>query len=272
MHKWRRVSIYHGVQIAGATSMPCIEGSFLERSIPTVAIMVDFPCETVDIDATNLQGGSSRDASPLNYRDEEDPFIRYAAMDGQLMTNEQSQLADTQRGSIVAAWVIAPFLVLYSLALCWIASAVWLTQDLPSFLSAIMLNSTSVTATLRPTTFPMMQQVVVSTCCAGLGGTVFMIRDFYINFAYGYRFKDDPPTYLRAVEIPRYLLLPFSAAFLGPVSLALLYAGAIVVFGGAGEAIPLYSVVIASFLFGFSYHDTLRALRRKSRQMFAANE
>ena len=214
-----------------------------------------------------------RDALPPMYRDEEDPFIRYAAMDGQCYDNEQSQLADTQRrGSIVAAWVIAPFLVLYSLALCWIASAVWLTQDLPSFLSAIMLYSTSVTATLRPTAFPMMQQVVVSACCAGLGGTVFMIRDFYIGFAYGHRDKDGPRTYLRAVEIPRYLLLPFSAAFLGPVSLALLYAGAIVVFGGSGEAIPLYSVVIASFLCGFAYHDTLAALRRKSRQLFAANE
>lgn len=53
-----------------------------------------------------------------------------------------------------------------------------------------------------------------------------MIREFYINFA---------NASLRNREIPRYILLPFSSIILGPISIFLLQAGAIVFAGFSAE-------------------------------------
>ena len=56
---------------------------------------------------------------------------------------------------------------------------------------------------------------------------------------------------------------------LGPIGLALLKAGLLVVGGvEAGKEIPHYSAVITGFLLGFTYHDTLATFSRLSRRLF----
>ncbi|MBI4246127.1 MAG: hypothetical protein HY614_02965 [Candidatus Rokubacteria bacterium] len=176
------------------------------------------------------------------------------------------------RGSLTAALVIGPFLVLYTLLLGYMALIVWLSEDWASFLAFLGFRDQALTPafSLPPAKFTTFQTIVVAACSSGLGGIVFMIREFYINFAYGRENKEKNTwEFLRSSEIPRYVLLPFSSVVLGPVGLALLHAGAVIFVGVSRETdLPLYSVVGVSFLLGFGYHDTLGALRRLSRKLF----
>jgi len=98
-----------------------------------------------------------------------------------------------------------------------------------------------------------------------------MIREFYINFAYGSAPPGQPPSFLKAAEIPRYVLLPLSSFVLGPVGLALLQTGAIIFSGfSAGHDVPFFTIVAVCFLLGFSYHDTLKALKDLSGRLFTS--
>jgi len=183
-------------------------------------------------------------------------------------------------GSIIAASVIGPFLVIYAIVLSCLALVVWLAEGWAPVLSFLGMKDLALTQVpaLSQTKFGTFQQIVLAACSAGLGGIVFMIREFYLNFAYDTRPESkrkptDRPPFLQAYEIPRYVLLPFSSVVLGPVGLALLQAGAVAFVGFSREVpVPLYSIIAVSFLLGFGYHDTLGALRRLSRKLFKAGE
>lgn len=172
----------------------------------------------------------------------------------------------------VAAWVIGPYLVIHIILLAYVGFWVWLSADWKQFLGLPYnpLSTDSFIGILSPQKFALFRQIAIAACSAGIGGAVFMIREFYINYAYGTEDNKGRLRYLKNREIPRYVLLPFSSIVLGPISIFLLQAGAIVFAGFSSQKnIPDYTIVTVSFLFGFAYHDSLRALRKLSRRMFS---
>jgi hypothetical protein len=87
------------------------------------------------------------------------------------------------------------------------------SEDWSSFLSALGMKTYALARglALPQTKFSTFQKIILAACSAGVGGIVFMIREFYLNFAYDTRpvskYKlTDPPPFLRAYEIPRYVL------------------------------------------------------------------
>lgn len=179
------------------------------------------------------------------------------------------------RGSLLAAWVIGPYLAIQTVTLALVAVLTWLSSDWESLLTWLPLpaaTSGSFLSGLPGTKFLRFQREVLAACSAGLGGAVFMIREFYVSFAYGNK-KDRLIEFLETDEIPRYLLLPLSSFILGPVGLALLQAGAIVFSGfSARHDVPLFTIIAVGFLLGFGYHDTLIALRNMSRKLLSSEE
>lgn len=182
--------------------------------------------------------------------------------------------AEETPANLTAAWVIGVYLVLevgilgYVGVIFWLASEVNQVLFLPLRPSFFELFWPAVT----PDKFAHLRQLVLAGCLAGTGGSVFMIRQFYIRFAYGERYEG-VKTYLKNREIPRFVLLPFSATILGPISIFLLQAGAIVFAGfSPDKTIPDYTVVTVSFLFGFSYHDSLDKLSELSRKMLGGKK
>lgn len=181
------------------------------------------------------------------------------------MTTDSSSRSET-----FSALVIGPYLVAHTLILSVVALLTWLAADWPQWFQ-LMPWLSAPSPTLLPEKFRAFQSVIVSACAAGLGGAVFMIREFYIKYAYGRDKKDGTKEFLQATEIPRFVLLPFSSVILGPVSYALAKTGAIA-FAGisvAGE-VPVFTAAALGFILGFAYHDTLGALRELSRRIFAA--
>jgi hypothetical protein len=165
----------------------------------------------------------------------------------------------------IAAWVIGPYLAVHVLFFLYIWILFWL-QAGPK--QPVLLSVGLSTIELSPESFATFRQLILAASSAGIGGAVFMIREFYISYAYG---KNQE--YLKSREIPRYVLLPLSSVILGPIAIFLLQAGAIVFVGTVGDGkIPDYTIVAVSFLFGFSYHDSLRALRKLSQRMFQEPE
>jgi len=171
---------------------------------------------------------------------------------------------------LIAAWVIGIYLVLEVLLLGYVAAMFWLSSDINQLLNFSLHSSgfDLLRSVVTPDKFASLRQLALAACSAGTGGSAFMIREFYINFAYGSQNSNGHLTYLRNREIPRYILLPFSSIVLGPISIFLLQAGAIVFAGfSVDKAIPDYTIITVSFLFGFSYHDSLKALRNLSLKM-----
>jgi hypothetical protein len=172
----------------------------------------------------------------------------------------------------LAGWVIGPYLVVHIVLLSILALLTWIAPDWANFVRMIPLLPSgleSIGQYIQDDKFHIFQNVVLAACAAGLGGAVFMVREFYLNFAYGRTSARQPVSYLKNKEIPRYILLPFSSVVLGPIALSLLLAGSIVFVGfSAGEEVPHFSAVAVSFLLGFTYHDTLKALRKLSRRLF----
>jgi hypothetical protein len=173
-------------------------------------------------------------------------------------------------GSILAALIIGSYLVVHTLLLSLGAALAWLAPGGAELVDVLRLNdhaSAWAVSWLPPAKFAVFQRVTISACSAGLGGAVFMIREFYLKFAYGSQYKDEPRRFLESREIPRYLLLPFSSVVLGPIGLCLLQGGSLVFTGfKQGADVPIFSCVALSFLLGFTYHDTLAALRNLSRR------
>jgi hypothetical protein len=175
-------------------------------------------------------------------------------------------------GSLLAAWVIGPYLVVQTLALAYFATLTAFASDgqsLAKWLVFLPEPLSVFVAELTEDNFRSFQRNAIATCSAGLGGAVFMLREFYLNFAYGKKRLGQKRLFLRAREIPRYVLLPFSSCILGPIGLALLQAGAIVFAGfSAGKDIPQFTTIAVCFLLGFSYHDTLGGLRDLSKKFW----
>jgi hypothetical protein len=171
----------------------------------------------------------------------------------------------TNTSDRVAAWIIGPYLVVHTLLLIGVSLLAWLPGDWRQFFDlAPLLNPP--TCPLPIEKFRLFQQLVLSACAAGLGGGVFMIREFYIKFAYGRENE-----FLQRVEIPRYLLLPFSSVVLGPISVALAKAGAITFSGvSSTTGVPTFTIVALGFILGFTYHDTLKGLAKLSESIFAS--
>lgn len=106
-------------------------------------------------------------------------------------------------------------------------------------------------------------------CAAGIGGAVFMLRSFYLSYANRRENSKQNVNYLQSNEIPRYILLSISSTILGLVALSLLLTGSIIFSGFSIEKeIPHFSAVTISFILGFTYSDTLKLLRKLSRQIF----
>jgi len=172
---------------------------------------------------------------------------------------------------IAAAWIIGIYLVLEVVVLGYIGVIFWLASDINQLLTFSLYppGSESLLLTVPTDKFLPFRQLALAACSAGAGGSVFMIREFYINFAYGSVNDKGQLRYLKNREIPRYILLPLSSTVLGPISIFLLQAGAIIFAGfSADKTIPDYTIMAVSFLFGFSYHDSLKALQKLSRKMF----
>lgn len=178
---------------------------------------------------------------------------------------------EVRHGSLWAAGVIGPYLIVQTFALALVAALTWLSLDWASFVSWLPLPSTTVAGVLsgQPAVrFPVFQQYMIAACAAGMGGAVFMIREFYLSFCYG---SGRPLRFLAVTEIPRYIMLPLSAFVLGPIGLVLLRTGAFVFSSVATrEEIPLGTIGAFCFLVGFGYHDTLKALRELSGRLLAS--
>ncbi len=171
----------------------------------------------------------------------------------------------TASGSLLAAWVIGPYLVIQMLALAYLSTLTAFAPDGSSLGRWMPLLPDSISAFLAEMTqenFKSFQRNMIAACSAGLGGAVFMVREFYLSFSYGREKKGQLRIFLRAREIPRYLLLPVSSCVLGPIGIALLQAGAIV-FSGYSENrdIPFFTTIAVCFCLGFCYHDTLGGLQ-----------
>jgi hypothetical protein len=172
---------------------------------------------------------------------------------------------------LLPALVIFPCLLALLIILSYVALLTWLAADWPQWFHLVLPCKSSV-PTLLPHKFIVFQSLIVSACTAGLGGTVFMIREFYIRFAYGQKKGDEPEEYLQTREISRFLLLPFSSIVLGPVSYALVKTGAVTLAGSsAAREISVLSSAALSFILGFTYHDTLNALSHLSKRIFTVN-
>lgn len=183
------------------------------------------------------------------------------------------QLLHSGRGSVFAAWTIGPYLVLQMLVLAWLATLVAYAPDgaaLARWLSFMPDPLPEVLVQMSDEDFGAFRRNAIAAASAGLGGAVFMVREFYLAFAYGEPAKAGVPRFLHSREIPRYVLLPLSATLLGPVGLALLQVGAIAFTGMAGERqIPIFTTVAVCFGLGFGYHDTLGGVRRWSRSFWS---
>jgi hypothetical protein len=191
------------------------------------------------------------------------------------MTHQDRRTDHKNAGpDLLAGWVIGVYLVLEVAVLGCVGVMFWLSSSMQQLLSFPLHppGFEFLRESLSPDKFPPFRQLALAACSAGAGGSVFMIREFYISFAYGFE-KDGVTRYLKNVEIPRYILLPFSSVVLGPVSIFLLQAGAIVFAGSSPDkSIPDYTVMAVSFLFGFSYHDSLKALGRFSSKMLGGKK
>lgn len=172
----------------------------------------------------------------------------------------------------LTAWVIGPYLVIQISLLSYLALGTWLAPDWKTLSQLIPLPLFSLEPlwqSIQPQKFHTFQSIILASCAAGIGGAVFMVRSFYLNFAYGRENDQQEVNFLQNREIPRYILLPFSSIVLGPIALGLLLSGSIIFSGFATEKeIPYFSAVIIGFLLGFSYHDSLKLLRNLSRQIF----
>ena len=178
-------------------------------------------------------------------------------------------------GDLLAAWIIGLYLVIHIVLLSYLAFLTWLASDWNTFAQLFPGLSSNPAILGQPVgaqKFYTFQTVALASCAAGIGGAVFMVRNFYLNFAYGRENAKQPVNYLKNKEIPRYILLPFSSFVLGPMTLALLRTGSLISSGLTTEKeIPLFSVVSVSFVLGFTYHDTLDFMRNLSRQIFKRN-
>lgn len=164
-----------------------------------------------------------------------------------------------EKSDNVAAWTIGPYLVLHTLLLSSLAVITWLATDWNNFFQLIPFISSPLQS-LPHGKFALFQKIVIAACSAGLGGGVFMIKGFYVKYAYGNGTENGGKEFLKAKEIPRFILLPISSVILGPISLCLLKMGSIPFVGFSGEShVPLFTVVGTSFVLGLTYHDTLHA-------------
>lgn len=166
---------------------------------------------------------------------------------------------------ITAIWVIGPYLVILVIFFVSVWVLYWLLPDLKHPL-CFSIDRCLLYLQLPLDSFKEFRRVVLSACSAGIGGAVFMIREFYIHCS-GKTITDnsgEKTFFLRNRDIPRYVLLPFSSIILGPISIFLLRAGAIVFIGlnKAPTDIPEYAVTIVGFVFGYCYHDALRFIRK----------
>jgi hypothetical protein len=164
----------------------------------------------------------------------------------------------------VAAVVIGLYLVVHIAVLSLIALTVWLKSDCSSWFLFRPLHLPC-PEKMSPAKLAAFRSLLISGCMAGLGGAVYALRKFYLTYAYGYDNKDGCKEYLKMQEIPRYVLLPLASVILGPITMALAWAGAITFTGSAaGKQMPILTLVGFSFLMGFSYHDTLKGLQTLS--------
>jgi len=172
----------------------------------------------------------------------------------------------------LTAWVIGPYLVIQISLLSYLALVTWLAPDwktLSQLIPLPLFSLESLWQSIQPQKFHTFQSMILASCAAGIGGAVFMVRSFYLNYAYGSENDQQEVNFLQNKEIPRYILLPFSSIVLGPIALGLLLSGSIIFSGFATEKeIPYFSAIIIGFLLGFSYHDSLKLLRNLSRQIF----
>ena len=192
----------------------------------------------------------------------------------EITQKESKQASDSERtgSDKLAGWVIGTYLVIHISLLSYLALSAWLAPDWITFAKIIPLPSwyfAILEPAMQAQKFHSFQSIVLATCAASIGGAVFMVRSFYLRYAYGRESAGQEVSYLQNKEIPRYILLPFSSAVLGPVTLGLLLTGSIVFSGfSTGKEIPHFSAVTISFLLGFAYHDTLGLLRDLSRKIF----
>jgi hypothetical protein len=192
------------------------------------------------------------------------------------------------RRSHWAAAFIALYLVLHQLALSYLATATWLApgwNDLPSALKWLLGYVD--TMQLTPAKLSVFKNVVIAACASGLGGAVYMVRQLYINYAYGDDRRDakgnlienpdgtSARKYLQSSEIPRYVLLPFSSVIMGPVLYGLSKMGVLALSGspsGSTTDVARFTILALCFVLGFAYHDTLAFFSKLSEKILGKSD
>jgi hypothetical protein len=178
--------------------------------------------------------------------------------------NARAKESASDRASPLVALLLAAFLVLLQWLLAYIAAIAWLSPDagidpwVGPWLAELFQK-------LPPVKFRLFQDTLLSACMAGLGASVFMVRELYIKYCFGGE-NAGKKEYLQNVHVLRYVLLPISAVILGPIAYNLMLAGLIKLDGSVAVSRPV--LVIVCFILGYMYHDTLKFLARLSYGLF----
>ncbi len=174
-----------------------------------------------------------------------------------------------ERADWWVALLLAMYLVVLQVILVHVSVCVWMGPETKMFTLVIRIEG------VPNGKLGFFQDLVLASCAAGLGGAVFMVREFYINYCFGRERiaimeqtetkvkQDKQRVYLQAEHMPRYVLLPISSTILGPIVLSLLTAGTISLEGSQG--ISRHVIVIVCFVLGYAYHDTLKFMADLSR-------
>jgi hypothetical protein len=117
---------------------------------------------------------------------------------------------------LLAGWIIGIYLTLEVAVLGYIGVMFWLASDINQMISFPLHppGFEVLRLAVSQDKFLLFRQLALAACSAGAGGSVFMIREFYIHFAYGPKNDKGQTTYLKNREIPRYVLLPLSSIIL----------------------------------------------------------
>ena len=173
-------------------------------------------------------------------------------------------------GSVLGAIIIAPSLLLLCALFGAGAVVTYLAWDWESLLRLLGI-AVGHTIDVPPDRFAVFREVIIASCFTGLGATIFMIWEMYINFCYGrVDEQSGQREYLRFVEVVRYLILPVTGLVLGPLALVLQRAGFILFTSRApDQPVPLYATVALAFFLGLCYQDFLNFLKNLGRRILA---
>lgn len=125
--------------------------------------------------------------------------------------------------------------------------------------------------------FVFIKTMVYACCASGIGGSFFMVRELYIKYCFGREKKDETGKvigveYFETDHFLRYTLLPICSVVMGVFVYFAFLAGSLVfrLASEEGTRHPFASnaaIILACFLAGFTFHDTLNKFRELSSRL-----